>query len=432
MGRSRRGKKYASNVLGNSETALGIGGIPGTASWVGNARNRTMKAGNGAVEILERSETSGHGEASTKVPEVSEATRGRFRVAFFSTKQYERESFGRALAARRQDQGNDFIYEFTFFETRLCPQTAPLARDHDAVCIFVTDNVHEETLKWLKRYTGVRLVLLRCAGFDQCDIAFGHTEPRVRFLRVPCYNPHSVAEHAVALCLAVNRKLHKSYIRLRDSSFSLNDLAGFNLHGKTVGIIGVGQIGICAARIFLGFGCRIIAASGKKETEELRDLDVELMAVDEMLPQCNIVSLHAPLTDQTYHIIDEESLKLCKDGVLIINTGRAALINTRDVIAALKTGKVGGFGFDVYEKDTALHFEGHQRKVFQDDMFQILTNHPNVVLTEHQACLTQEALGNIADTTLDNLEAYINAATCGKKGQQLPNELEPEVAGRPG
>jgi D-lactate dehydrogenase len=317
------------------------------------------------------------------------------RVSFFSAKSYDRASFTSANL--------HFGHDLVFLEPHLNSQTAALAAGSAAVCAFVNDRIEAAVLDTLAA-AGVRLVALRSAGFNNVDLrrasALGIT-----VARVPAYSPHAVAEHAVTLILGLNRKLPRAFARVRDGNFTLEGLLGFDLHGRTVGIVGTGKIGTVFAGIMKGFGCRLLAVD-QFPNEACRSLGVQYVDRDALFAGSDIISLHCPLTPETHHIIDGASISRMKRGVMIINTGRGALVDTPAVINGLKSGKIGFLGLDVYEEEEALFFEDHSGLVIQDDVFMRLLSFPNVIVTAHQAFFTEEALRNIAETTLTNITAF--------------------------
>ena len=328
------------------------------------------------------------------------------RVAVFDSHAYEREPFTRANA--------DHGHRLTFLEPRLTAQTAGLAANHQAACAFVNDRVDEAALITL-RDAGVRLVALRSAGYNHVDLAAA-ARLGIRVARVPEYSPHAVAEHAVALVLALDRKLHRAHARVREWNFSLDGLVGFDLHGKTTGIIGTGRIGRVAARIFRGFGCRVLAHDAVPDERLAAELGLRYVDLPELWPAADVISLHVPLTPATHHLIDDQALAAMKRGVLIVNTGRGALIDSRALIAALKSGQVGAAGLDVYEEEEGIFFQDLSDKVLQDDVLARLLTFPNVLVTAHQAFLTREALDAIARVTLANVTAFA-------RGEPLVNEV---------
>lgn len=317
------------------------------------------------------------------------------RIAFFSAHRFDRPFFDEANRAH----GHDLRY----FESRLTTDTAALASQFPAVCAFVNDHLDAAVLDTLAA-GGTRMIALRSAGFNNVDIARAR-ELGLTVARVPAYSPYAVAEHSVALMLSLNRKTHRAYHRVREGNFALDGLLGFDLHGRVAGIIGTGKIGTCVARILHGFGCRLLACDPVPNDECLA-LGVRYVTLDEMWPQADVITLHSPLTPATRHMIDAAALARMKNGVMIINTGRGALIDTRAAIDGLKSGRIGYLGLDVYEEEEALFFEDRSSDVLQDDVFARLLTFPNVIVTAHQAFFTREALQAIAETTLDNVTAF--------------------------
>ena len=288
-----------------------------------------------------------HGDSTTELP----------IIAVFSAREYEEAAFEAALAAEKAAKPDERLpYAMRYIEAELTPHTVKLAQDCAAVCVFVNDGVSKEVLDWLGRYTSCRLILLRCAGFNNVDLAAAAVN-KISVARVPAYSPYAVAEHAVALCMTLNRKIHKAYLRNRDGNFSLRGLTGFDMHGRTVGIIGTGNIGVIAANIFLGFGCKVIAQS-RSVNKELADKGVEYVTLDELCKRCDIISLHAPMTKETHHCINEARIALMKKGVMLINTSRGGLLDTKAAIAGLKNKTIGALGLDVYEEESGLFFHG--------------------------------------------------------------------------
>jgi len=319
------------------------------------------------------------------------------KIAVFSTKPYDKEYFDKYK--------NQHDFDFVFFKTALNKNTASLTADVDAVCVFVNDKVGKDTIEILAQ-NKVKLIALRCAGYNNVDIEAAQNH-QIKVVRVPAYSPEAVAEHALALILTLNRKTHKAYNRVREGNFSLNNLIGFNLHGKTIGVIGTGQIGATFCRIIQGFGCKIIAYDIVK-SKELETLGIDFQPLEKVFQQADIISLHCPLNPHTKHIINKKSLALMKDGVMIINTSRGALINTADVIQALTDRKVGYLGIDVYEQEENLFFEDLSEIIIQDDLILRLNSFPNVLITSHQAFFTKEAMHEITTTTLNNIKAFNN------------------------
>ena len=313
-------------------------------------------------------------------------------VAVFDTHRFDR--------AALEKENSHLGHELRFYEVRLEQSTAKLAAGCDAVCVFVNDVLDRPTLITLQAI-GVRLIALRCAGYNQVDLVAAH-ELGLVVARVPDYSPYAVAEHAVALLLALNRKIHRAYNRVRESNFSLEGLVGFDLHGKTVGVVGTGKIGAVFAKIMTGFGCRLLAFDVHPRT----DLPVTYVNPAQLLKESDIISLHVPLLPETYHFLNEKTLAQLKPGALIINTSRGALIEAQALVDALKSGQIGGAGLDVYEEETGVFFNDLSGQVLQDDVLARLISLPNVLITSHQAFLTQEALANIARTTLETISAF--------------------------
>ena len=319
------------------------------------------------------------------------------RVAIFSAKPYDVSSLNRA------NDGGDHGHELVMLETRLTPETAPLAQGSEVACIFVNDEAGGAVLEALHA-AGVRLVALRSAGYNHVDLA---TAARLGLTvaRVPAYSPHAVAEHAVGLILALDRKIHRAYNRVRENNFSLAGLLGFDLHGCTVGVVGTGNIGTVFAGIMTGFGCRVLATD-PSPNQRCRELGAEYVDLADLFSESQIIALHCPLTLETRHLIDAEALSQMRDGVMIINTSRGALVDTTAVIQGLKSGKVGHLALDVYEEEGDLFFEDLSDRVIADDVFSRLLTFPNVLITGHQAFFTAEALDQIAETTLANISAF--------------------------
>lgn len=314
------------------------------------------------------------------------------RVLLFSSQHYDQESFTQAAASRALD--------LHFQSARLTPDTAPLAQGFEVVCAFINDDLGAEVLQRLAS-GGTRLIALRSAGYNHVDLAAA-AHLGLTVVRVPAYSPHAVAEHAVALILALNRRLHRAYNRTREGDFTLHGLTGFDLHGKTVGVVGTGQIGAAFARIMAGFGCQLLAYD-PYPNPELLALGARYLELPELLGQARIISLHCPLTEHTRHLINAESLARLQPGAMLINTGRGALVDTPALIDALKSGQLGYLGLDVYEEEAQLFFEDRSDLPLQDDVLARLLTFPNVIVTAHQAFLTREALEAIAATTLDNI-----------------------------
>jgi D-lactate dehydrogenase len=321
------------------------------------------------------------------------------RIAHFDTHAFEREPFTRMNAA--------FGHDITFLEPRLTATTAPLAAGHAAVCAFVDDRVDDAALAALAA-AGVRLIALRSAGYNNVDLAAA-ARLGLPVVRVPEYSPHAVAEHAVALVLTLNRKIHRATARVREWNFSLDGLVGFDMHGRTVGVVGTGRIGRAAIRIFRGFGCDVVAYDPRPSDEAVA-LGARYVTLDTLYAAADIVSLHVPLTPDTHHLIDERALARMKRGVMLINTGRGALIDSRALIGALKAGHVGAAGLDVYEEEEGIFFRDLSNRVLQDDVLARLLTFPQVVVTAHQGFLTHQALDAIARTTLGNIADFERGA----------------------
>lgn len=326
------------------------------------------------------------------------------RIAFFDTKPYDKPSF--------EKYGKEKGIEFKFFETKLTEDTVELASGFDGVSVFVNDTVSAPVIDRLSEL-GVKALALRCAGFNNVDMK--HAYGRIHVLRVPAYSPYAVAEHAMAMLLTSVRRIHKAYIRTRDFNFSLAGMTGFDLNGKTVGVIGTGKIGRVFINICRGFGMRVLAFD-KFPSDELSATGVKYVSLDELFRESDVISLHCPLTDETYHVIDADSLEKCKKGVVIINTSRGALVDAEALLLGIKSRKVGAACLDVYEEESDLFFEDFSGHIIDDDVLARLISMPNVIVTSHQAFLTEEALDNIAKTTVDNLTDLFERGQC-------PNEL---------
>lgn len=327
------------------------------------------------------------------------------KVAFFDSHRFEQNVF--------KDENEKSHHEITFFETRLTGQSANMAAGFPCICAFVNDRLDRNTLQILSS-NGTKLIALRSAGFNHVDLKAAQ-EFGLKVVRVPEYSPHAVAEHAIALILSLNRKIHRAYNRVRESNFSLEDLVGFDLFKKSVGLVGTGRIGSVLAKILTGFGCEVLAHDIIQDPK-LVELGVQYVTLNELLSKSDIISLHVPLTPQTHHLIDEKALSMTKSGVMIINTGRGALINTKALIQFLKSGHIGYAGLDVYEEEEGIFFENLSEQILHDDQLARLLTFPNVLLTSHQAFLTQEALSNIAQTTLQNISDF-------EGGRGLVNEV---------
>ncbi|MFP4416229.1 MAG: 2-hydroxyacid dehydrogenase [Chitinivibrionales bacterium] len=317
------------------------------------------------------------------------------KVAFFDTKPYDRLSFERFM--------NDYPVDIHFYHPHLSEETVALTQGFDAVCVFVNDSVSREVTEQLCN-NGVRLIALRCAGYNNVELESVYG--KIHVVRVPEYSPYAVAEHTVALLLALNRKTHKAYSRTRDSNFSINGLLGFDLHGKTAGIIGTGKIGRVTIGILRGFGMKVLAFDPYPNEKAAQELGYTHVDLAQLYAESDIISLHCPLTPENMYMINRKSIAQMKEGVFILNTGRGKLINTSDLIEGLKSQKIGAAGLDVYEEETDYFFEDFSGEVLTDDVLARLLTFPNVLVTSHQAFFTREALNNIANTTLTNITSY--------------------------
>lgn len=327
------------------------------------------------------------------------------KVAFFSTKKFEREALEKANAG----------FELHFLEASLNEQTAKLAAGFPVVSAFANDRLNETVIRQLKA-GGTQLVALRSAGFNHVDLKASEAAG-IRVVRVPAYSPYAVAEHAVAMLLALNRKIHRAYNRVREGNFSLDGLVGFDLHGKTVGIVGTGKIGSVFAEIMNGFGCRLLACDLSPNAELEKRLGLRYVPIEQLCCESDIVSLHVPLRPGTYHLIGESLFRCFKPGAILINTGRGALVDTKALVAKLKTESIKGACLDVYEEEESLYFQDHSGEVLKDDVLARLLTFPNVLITAHQGFLTEEAIRNIAQTTLQNIHDFA-------LGKFLENEVK--------
>ena len=321
------------------------------------------------------------------------------KIAFFDTKPYDKLWFDKL----------NTDYNIKYLDYKLTPDSAAAARGCKAVVAFVNDTINNETIDELCAL-GVKLVALRCAGYNNVDLRYA--KDKISVVRVPVYSPYAVAEHTMALLLTLNRKIHKAFIRTRDFNFSLNGLTGFDLHGKTAGVIGTGQIGRIFIDICKGFGMNVIAY----DPYPVENSNINYVTLDKLFAESDIISLHCPLTKDTRYIINERSLAQMKDGVVILNTSRGQLIDSDALLQAIKDQKVRGAGLDVYEEETAFFFEDYSSTIVQDDVLARLVSLPNVIMTSHQAFLTEEALQKIAEVTLFNLNQFYN-------GEALTNEV---------
>lgn len=322
------------------------------------------------------------------------------KIAFFDTKNYDKEVFNK--------YNKDYNYDITYFESKLNSETAPLTKGFDVVCIFVNDKADAKTLKILEE-NGVKVLALRCAGFNNVAI---EEKENLKIVRVPQYSPYAVAEHAVGLLLSINRKLYKSYQRTRKYNFSLDGLLGFDIHGKTVGVIGTGRIGKAFINIMKGFGTKIIAYDTYQDEKFRQEVGFEYVDLDTLYKESDIISLHCPLLKDTEKMINKESIAKMKKGVIIINCSRGKLINTNDLVQKLSEGKIGGVGLDVYEDEEEFFLRDMSNSYIRDKNLSILLSMPNVFITSHQAFFTKEALNKIASDTLENIKKEMETGTC--------------------
>ena len=323
------------------------------------------------------------------------------KVAFFDTKPYDKIAF--------DNFGAQKDIKFKYYETKLNEDTVGLARGYDCICAFVNDTINDVVIDRMVEM-GIKILALRCAGFNNVDMKYA--KGKIHVLRVPAYSPYAVAEHTIALLLTSIRRIHKAYIRSKDFNFSLSGLTGFDLHGKTVGVIGTGRIGRVFIDICRGFGMKVLAydkfpAPGLDNGDTIRYVEM-----DELLSQSDIISLHCPLMEDTYHIIDDKAIEKCKKGVVILNTSRGALIDAESLLNGIKSRKVGAACLDVYEEESDLFFEDNSGHILEDDTLARLISMPNVIVTSHQAFLTEEALENIAETTVNNIIDIVETGKC--------------------
>jgi D-lactate dehydrogenase len=317
------------------------------------------------------------------------------KIAFFDAKPYDIESF--------KTQNQSFGFDITYFPSHLTETTVPLCQGYDAICAFVNDDITADIIDHLVDY-GVKLIALRSAGYNNVDLKAAHC--RIPIVRVPAYSPHGVAEHAVAMMLTLNRNTHRAFYRTRDNNFSINGLLGFDMYGKTLGIVGTGQIGRLVGNILLGFGMKVLAHDPYPNKAWAKETGVELVDLQTLYSESDIITLHCPLTPTNIHMINKETINMMKKGVMIINTGRGKLIRSEDLLEGLRSGKVGSAGLDVYEEETDYFFEDHSSSIVKDDVLARLLTFPNCLVTSHQAFFTIEAIRNIADTTLGNVQEY--------------------------
>jgi D-lactate dehydrogenase len=321
------------------------------------------------------------------------------KITFFSAKPYDKKSFNSV----------PHDHEIQFIKDHLCEESARLAKGSQAVCVFVNDELPRACLEKIHQL-GVRFIVLRCAGFNNVDLEAAK-ELGIQIARVPAYSPHAVAEHAVAMLLTLNRKTHRAYNRVREGNFEIDGLLGIDLFGKTVGIFGAGKIGICFAKIMRGFGCQVLI-SDPAPSQECLDLGLEIVTPERIITEADIVSLHCPLLDSTYHLYNKETLAKSKPGLFLINTSRGGLVDAKAAIQALKSSHLGYLAMDVYEDEQDFFFEDFSSDIVADDTLMRLMTFPNVLITGHQAFFTREALKNIAETTISNLDCFEKDENC--------------------
>lgn len=331
------------------------------------------------------------------------------KIAFFDTREYDKKSFELINAS--------FGFDIHFFDFKLTELTVNISKGFDVVCCFVSDSLNREIIQQLID-NGVQLIAMRCAGYNNVDLAAARG--RIPVVRVPAYSPHAVAEYAFTLMMALNRKIHKAYSRVRNNNFNIAGLTGFDLAGKTIGVIGTGRIGQILIKIANGFEMDVIAFDKFPNPQAAADLGFRYVDLNTLYRQSDIISLHCPLTPENYHLIDSRSISMMKEGIMIINTGRGGLIDTQSLIQGLKSQKIGAAGLDVYEEESQYFYEDFSEVVIDDDTLARLLTFPNVLITSHQAFLTKEALTNIAETTLGNIADFFN-------GKPLVNEVHYEA-----
>ncbi|WP_017219933.1 2-hydroxyacid dehydrogenase [Moritella dasanensis] len=326
------------------------------------------------------------------------------KVAVFSTKSYDQKSLDLI--------NQNYQHELVYFDFRLTQQVARVTEGFHAVCAFVNDDLSDAVLTILANH-GVTIIAMRCAGFDNVDLAAAK-RLGIQVVRVPSYSPEAIAEHTIGLMLSLNRHIHRAYQRTRDVNFMLDGLTGFNFHGRTVGVIGTGKIGIATMRILNGLGMNILAFD-PYENQMALELGATYVSLDEIYDKADVITLHCPMTEDNYHMLNTAAFDKMRDGVMIINTSRGGLLNSKDAIDALKARRIGALGIDVYENEKDLFFQDKSNDVIEDDVFRRLSSCHNVLFTGHQAFLTEEALANIVDTTLGNLQFYEQGKTSGNE-----------------
>jgi len=419
---TKKGREVVLRTMGSGE----VGGL--TSMTTDKTRSATLVAQEGAELLLldkarfqellaGRPDLSNSviahlaGKVRSKTRRLAQVAAGeedddKPRVAFFDAKRYDRTSFGEA--------GADEL-AFSFLEPRLSAATAPLAAGHEVVCAFVNDEVGGTVLRSLAEQ-GVGLVALRCAGTNNVDLTTAK-ELGIDVVRVPAYSPHAVAEHALALTMTLNRKVHRAHQRVREGNFSLAGLEGFELHGRVGGVVGTGKIGRCFAEILRGLGMEVLAYDLYPDAAFAEQLGVSYVELNKLLERSDVVSLHTPLTPDTHHMMNAEALGQMKPGAMLINTSRGGLVDTEALIQGLKSGQVGAAGLDVYEEESEYFFEDHSDHVITDDLLARLLAFNNVIVTSHQAFLTRDALANIAATTVENIQEWVS----GRRGAELSN-----------
>ena len=333
------------------------------------------------------------------------------KIAFYDTHSYDKTSFGKVNEA--------FGYHIDFFEFKLNENTAPTSRGYDVVCVFVNDVVNAEVIAQLKE-SGVKLIALRCAGFNNVDLPAA-AAAGIKAVRVPAYSPHAVAEHGIALLMALTRHIPQAYLRTKTANFNIEGLTGRDLYGLTGGVLGTGKIGQTMAALMKGMGMNVIAYDLYPNTEWAKEKGIEYVSLADIFKRSDVLSLHCPLTEETKHVVNHDSMKTMKSDAIIINTGRGALIDSKALVHALKHHQIGGAALDVYEEESKYFFGDWSTHVLTDDVLARLLTFPNVIITGHQAFLTTNALGNIAETTLGNIKAFF-------AGESLQNEVKMQAA----
>lgn len=329
----------------------------------------------------------------------------KIKIAVFDSKPYDIESF--------DSMNKNYNFNIKYFKNHLNEDTVSLTKGFDVVCVFVNDHLSKQIIDTLKE-NNIKLIALRCAGYNNVDLTAAYK--KVHVVRVPAYSPYAVAEHAASLILTLNRKTHKAYYRTRDNNFNINGLLGFDMHGKTAGIIGTGKIGKILINILKGFGMHVLAADNYPDKVFAKEKNIKYVELEELYEKSDIISLHCPLTKETYHMIDEQSIKKMKPGVMIINSSRGQLIDTKALIDGLKSKKIGSAGLDVYEEESEYFFEDLSGEIVDDDVLARLLTFNNVLITSHQAFFTKEALENISTTTFNNIKDYFS-------NKELINEI---------